>query len=383
MDDSIILDNLFEKKNDEIHFDLFKESNIVELNNNNKEFFNREINFNTQSFASQIINYKDAYILLEIQVDIPYDQTDQGKKSVPKLIYLKKSYELVEYLKISLNNVIINNELFINRSSLVNYILNNSHNDPTSYRNVSKAISTGLNITDNQFITKDTYYSLDDDDDTTNKFHYINFKIPIYLKDISEFFRKVDILRGAEFNLNLKFIDNMVISSRTGIKNIKSCFLYVKEVKLYEEDNIKYLKMLNEGYTKSINFLENHTRIFDGKMSEINENFYINNVRNCDSVYIYGILDANKEGLNYDLPSVKFENAYLNIDNIMFENPIPNDISAYEILKYKSNNYDSFLITYASFKKYHRIYCFNVSRNIRDNHNNKFMNIITNMETTS
>ena len=47
MYDLIILDNLFEKKNDEIHFDLFKESNIVELNNNNKEFFNREINFNT------------------------------------------------------------------------------------------------------------------------------------------------------------------------------------------------------------------------------------------------------------------------------------------------------------------------------------------------
>ena len=309
----------------------------------------------------------------------------KAKKSVPKLVYLKKSYELVEYLKISLNNVIISNESFINRSSLVNYILNNIHNDPTSYRNISKAILTGLNITDNQFITKDTYYSRqDDDNDTTNKFHYINFKIPIFLKDISEFFRKVDILKGAEFNINLRFIDNMVISSRPGIKtNIKSCFLYVKEVKLYEEDNIKYLKMLNDGYIKTINFLENHTMIYDDKMSEINENFYINNVRNCDSVYMYGILDVNKEGLNYNLPSVKFENAFLNIDNIRFENPIPNDISAYEILKFKSNHYNNFLITYPNFKKYYRIYCFNVSRNIRDNHNNKFMNIITNMETTS
>ena len=99
-------------------------------------------------------------------------------------------------MKISLNNVIISNESFINRSSLVNYILNNSHNDPTSHRNVSKAISTGLNIIDNQFITKDTYYSpQDDDEDTDNKFHYINFKIPIFLKDISEFFTKVDILK--------------------------------------------------------------------------------------------------------------------------------------------------------------------------------------------
>ena len=29
MDDLIILDNLFKKQNDEIHFDLLKESNIV------------------------------------------------------------------------------------------------------------------------------------------------------------------------------------------------------------------------------------------------------------------------------------------------------------------------------------------------------------------
>ena len=112
---------------------------------------------------------------------IPYDGTDQGKKSVPKLISLKKSYELVEYVRISLNNVIITNESDVNRSSLVNYVMNNACYDPTSYRNISKAISTGLSITDNQFITKDTYYSPEDDDeDTTNKFHYINFEIPIF-----------------------------------------------------------------------------------------------------------------------------------------------------------------------------------------------------------
>ena len=176
----------------------------------------------------------------------------------------------------------------------------------------------------------------------------------------------------------------MVISSRSGIKiHIKSCFLYVKEIKFDDENDIKYLKMLNDVYTKSINFLENHVRIFDDKMSEIGENFYINKVRNCDSAYMYGILNSNQMGLNYDLPSIKFENPYLNIDNIRFENPIPNDISAYEILKSKSNHYVNSLITYPNFKKYYRIYCFNVSRNIRDNHNNKFMNIITNMESTS
>ena len=37
MDDLIILDNLFKKSDDQIHFELFKESNIIKINNNNKE----------------------------------------------------------------------------------------------------------------------------------------------------------------------------------------------------------------------------------------------------------------------------------------------------------------------------------------------------------
>ena len=122
----------------------------------------------------------------------------------------------------------------------------------------------------------------------------------------------------------------MIISSRENIEvAIKSCHLFVKEVELYENNHIRYLKMLNDGYSKTINFLECHTRIFNDKMSEINENFYVNNVQNCDSVYMYGILNTNKEGLHYDLPSIKFEKHYLNIDNIKFENAIDNDISAY------------------------------------------------------
>ena len=110
MNDLRILENSFEKNDDQIHFELFKRSNIVSINNENQGDYNKEIVFNTRSLASLLINYKDAYILLKIEVKIPYDQTDQGKKSVPKLIALKKPFELVEYLRISLNNVIITNE---------------------------------------------------------------------------------------------------------------------------------------------------------------------------------------------------------------------------------------------------------------------------------
>ena len=90
MDDFRILENLFEKHDDQIHFDLFKESNIIAHNNNNQGNFNKEINFNTQSLASQIINYKDAYILLEIQVAVPYERGDLGKKINTSIIISQK-----------------------------------------------------------------------------------------------------------------------------------------------------------------------------------------------------------------------------------------------------------------------------------------------------
>ena len=389
MDDFRILENLLEKHDDQIRFDLFKESNIIAHNNNNQGNFNKEINFNTQSLASQIINYKDAYILLEIQVSVPYERQDQGKKSIPQLLYLKKSYEIVNSLKISLNNVIISNKVNINRSSLVNYILNNSKNDYTDYRNLELNTSSAedLTIKYNPFISKETYVRNSDvgeDDDISDKFHYVNFKIPIFLKDISDFFKKIDLIEFGEFNVDISFIDKIIVSKRDNITTtIKSCYLYVEEVKLSDEDHIRYLKLLNNGYTKSINFLENHTRIFDDKLTTINENFYINYVRNADSVYIYGILDSNKEGFHFDLPSVKFENIYLKIDNVRFENSIPNDISAYKILKSKSNHSGKFLINCENFRQYYRVYCFNVSRNIGDNHNNKFMNIITDIEESA
>ena len=80
MNDLRILENSFEKHNNEIHFELFKRSNIVSINNENNGDYNKEIIFNTRSLASLSINYKDAYILLKIEVTIPYDGTDQGKK---------------------------------------------------------------------------------------------------------------------------------------------------------------------------------------------------------------------------------------------------------------------------------------------------------------
>ena len=343
MNDYSILENLFKNEQAEIHFDLFKESNVTKIYNNNGDNsnFDNGISFNTQSIACKMINYKNAYVLLHIKCEIPFDSSDQGKKSIPKLLYLKNSFEIVKNFKVQLNNVTILNEGNVNRSSLIDFVLDNSQGESLMYRNIKKVTSTGLNITNNKFITndkfitKDTYFTKQEDSDE-EKNHFVDLEIPIFLKDISSFFKNIDIIHYGEFNILIDLIDEIFVSSKDGVTHdIKSAYLIVEQIKLSEEDELRYLKKLDNGHIKTINFLENYVKIFNGKFNINRQDFYLNNVRNGDSIYIYGILDANKTGLNYDLPCVKFNGPRLLIDNVQFGNPIPNDISAYKSLKSK------------------------------------------------
>ena len=385
MDDYTILENLSKNEQDEIHFDLFKESNVIKINNNNGDNnnFDGGISFNTQSIASKMINYKDAYVLLHIECEIPFDETDQGKKSIPKLLYLKNSFEIVKNFRVQLNNVTILNEGNVNRSALIDFVLDNSQSELTSYRNIKKLSSDGLNITSNKFITKDTFFTKEEDSDE-EKNHFIDFEIPIFLKDISSFFKNIDIIHYGEFNILIDLIDGLFVSSREGVTyDIKSAYLIVEEIKLSEEGEIRYFKKLDNGYIKKINFLENHVKIFNDKFNINRQDFYLNNVRNGYSIFIYGILDANESGLNYDMPSVKFNEPYLLIDNVRFENTIPNDISAYKSLKSKSMYSNNFIINYDDYINYYRICFWNISRQIKDDNANKFINILTGMETAS
>ena len=204
------------------------------------------------------------------------------------------------------------------------------------------------------------------------------------MKDISSFFKNIDIIHYGEFNILIDSIDEIFVSSRYGITyDIKSAYLIVEEIKLSEEDELKYLKKLDNEYIKTINFLENHVKIFNDKFNINRHDFYLNNVRNGDSIYICGILDANKTGLNYDMPSVKFNEPYLLIDNVRFENSIPNDISAYKSLKSKSMHSNNFIINYDDYINYCRIYFWNISRQILHDNANKFINILTGMEESA
>ena len=94
-DYNIIINKLLENEQDEIGLRLFKECNIIKLNNkNNNNYDNNQIEFNTLSMASKLINYSNAYIKVEIELEIPFDESDQGKKSIPELIGLRNSFEI-------------------------------------------------------------------------------------------------------------------------------------------------------------------------------------------------------------------------------------------------------------------------------------------------
>ena len=251
------------------------------------------------------------------------------------------------------------------------------------YRNIKKVSLDRLNVIDNKFIIKDTYFTKREDSDE-EKNHFIDFEITIFFKDISSFFKNVDIIHYGEFNILIDLIDELFVSSREGVTyDIKSAYLIVEEIKLSEEDELRYLKKLDNGYIETINFLENHIKIFNDKFNINRQDFYLNNVRNGDSIFIYGILGANKAGLNYDFPSVRFIEPYLLIDNIRFKNSIPNDISAYKSLKSKSMYSDNFIINNDDYINYYRIYFWNISRQIKDNNANKFIYILSGMETSA
>ena len=165
MNDYEILDDLFKNEYDEISFKLFKTVKIIGINNTNRGDYDKAIQFNTRSIASNLINYRNAYIELEI----PFKEEDSGKKGVLKHVALKNSYQLVKNLDIQLNIVVVSNEVNIDRANLVNYILNNSNNSPTYYRNIKK--TPELSLTDNKFIIDDNYFFLN--------FHLKNYNITI------------------------------------------------------------------------------------------------------------------------------------------------------------------------------------------------------------
>ena len=95
-----------------------------------------------------------------------------------------------------------------------------------------------------------------------NENHEFVFKFPVFLKDINNFFRKIDIISFGEFDINLSYKNPFIFTRANSTFNLVSAYLYVNEIKLNDSDNVKYLKMIDSGFVKKINYLENNVSEF-------------------------------------------------------------------------------------------------------------------------
>ena len=378
MHDIQILENLLYNKHDEITFQNLEESNMISLNKNNKgDYSNNKLLFNTLQISKKMIDYSKAYILFEVKATIPFVNNDNSNNdaNVKTSFTLRNSDDIITNLRIFLNNTVISDEINVDKSNLVNFILHNSNTNKIDYRNIHKIDdSSDLNITNNKFLITSNFAN----DDTTN--HELTFKFPLFLKDVNNFFRKIDNINFGEFDIQMAYKNPFIFKRNTSTFNAVSAYLYVNEVKLSKSDEIKFLKMLNSGYSKKMNFLENIVRKFTN-IQNGKQNFNLDSISNCNSIYFYGVLDDNIDGDFYKLPNKKFENINFLIGSKRIDEGIPNNISAYMILKDKPTFNDEFLVNYKDFIDNYRIYSFTIDRIIRDDNSNQQINISCESDT--
>ena len=78
-----------------------------------------------------MVDYSNGYF--QFVFDIKFATADA---CTTENLTLKNSYEMIQELKIELNNKIISNEHNTNQSYIINHILENSKNDDLIYRNI-------------------------------------------------------------------------------------------------------------------------------------------------------------------------------------------------------------------------------------------------------
>ena len=346
--------NLVKSKNEKVEHISYKEVYKLKLNPENNN--DTAIVFNTQNISSQLIDYSNAYFQFIFNVKFA---TAEACTKVN--LTLKNSNEMIQELKIELNNKIISNEYNTNYSYIINHILENSKNDDLIYRNMDIHSNTvKYNDTDKDiFLTKNG--------DT------MRVVCNVFLKDISNFFKNLNIpLEFAEFNLTLKLVDQIYVTDQENVtQTLISSHLYVDRVILDEIEKLEYLKNHNN-FNINITFLENYVKKDSNNITNENFDVFVNNVRNCNDLFLLLIKDNNN---TLKLPNKKCKNIQLYIDNQKFQTEILSDLDAYIELKNRSEYVNEFILDYNRFLNNYTVYSFPIYRNSRFDKNNKYINI--------
>ena len=287
----------------------YKAVNRTKINNmNNNSFSNNRIRFNTIELANHLVSYEDAYILLEVDIKFA-----EAANALAANIRLKNSYEMVNSIKIKLNKTIISNEDYI----LLKYdthLLENPKNDNILYRGIDLHNNVTFNTNKSIFIA--------------NVNDTVTVKIPIYLKDISNYFKQLNFpLEFCEYDISIQIVDeiyyknaNMNIESQT----IKSAYLFTDVCYLDEKNNLDYLNNINK-FNRTIPIFDNHVIINHNKIEGNNFTVHVNNVHNCKNMYLMFI----KDDPIVKIPNKPCSNIQMKINPEKFQNVIENNVDAF------------------------------------------------------
>ena len=144
---------------------------------------------------------------------------------------------MINSIKIELNRTIISNEDYVYYSNIIPHLLENSKSDNLLYRSIDLHDDDTFktNANKNIFIT--------------NANDTVTVKVPIYLKDISDYFRQLNFpLEFCDYNISIQVVDE--IYYKTDAMNIesqiiKSAYLFTDVCCLDEKTNLDYLKNIN------------------------------------------------------------------------------------------------------------------------------------------
>ena len=332
----------------------YKSVNRTKLNNtNNNSFSNNRIRFNTKEISNHLVSYEDAYILLE--VDLKFAEAANAKE---ENIRLKNSYEMINSIKIELNRTIISNEDYVYYSNIIPHLLENSKSDDLLYRAIDlhDDVDFKTNTNKNVFIS--------------NAGDTVTVKVPIYLKDISDYFRQLTFpLEFCDYDISIQVVDEIyykTVAMNIESQTIKSAYLYTDICYLDEKTNLDYLKNINK-FIKTIPFFDNNVVINHNKIENTNFTIHVNNVYNCKNMYLMFIKDNSV----VKIPNKSCSNIQLKVNSEKFQNVIENNNDAFLIFKNRSPYTNEFLLNYNQFLNNYLIYSFPLDRMLKNDSGNK------------
>ena len=198
----------------------------------------------------------------------------------------------------------------------------------------------------------------------------VTVKVPIYLRDISGYFRQLNFpLEFCDYNISIQVVDEIYYKTATmevESQTIKSAYLFTDVCYLDEKTNLDTLKNINK-FNRTIPIFDNNVMINDNKIAGNNFTKHVNNVYSCKNMYLIFIKDDSI----VKIPNKSCSNIQLKINSQKFQNVIENNNDAFLIFKNRSPYTNEFLSNYNQFLNNYLIYGFPLDRMLKHDSGNK------------